>query len=474
MTAVAQGEGLKKALTTRDIFAAGVGLVVAASTLVSDFQGWFTAGRGFAIGLIAMFVVNLLLGLSAAELSTTYPKAGALYDYGAAATPGGHAAKAVVGIFLGLLFYVMFMFAGAGETLAGGSGMVGLFDGGSVTMWVIVLTVLAVIPNLFGIEVLAKLELGLIVAMLAIRWFFGLAGFGGFSDLGGWSWDNIPSTPADFSGFSGLMLIAGAWAFWSFVGIEFVAPLAEETQDPARNIPRGIVWGLIAILATSMFMGLGVSGVNSDWLSVVSDDAPQLEVGEAMFGGTGRVLMALAATLASFASLTVVYASMPRILYGMSRNGHFLGPLSRSFGSVHARYRTPWVATIFTAVLYTFVTIYFGIERDGGAGVGDLIFTAAYVWMLLYVTYHVLVIVSRYVNPDVDRPFQLPLVVPAAGFLLTVYVWYQAFTDGGHSFYGPRALWMIGGSLVVAVLSYVMHGSSGQADHLEEEVHQTV
>ncbi len=474
MTAVVEGEGLKKALGTKDIFAAGVGLVVAASTLVSDFQGWFTAGRGFAVGLLAMFVVNLLLGLSAAELSTTYPKAGALYDYGAAATPGGHAAKTVVGIFLGLLFYVMFMFAGAGETLAGASGMVGLFDGGSVTMWVLILTVFAVIPNLFGIEVLAKLELGLIIVMLAIRWFFGLAGFLGFSDLGGWSWGNIPSTPAEFSGLSGLMAIAGAWAFWSFVGIEFVAPLAEETRDPARNIPRGIVWGLIAILATSMFMGLGVSGINSEWAGIVSEDAPQLEVGEAMFGGSGRFLMALAATVASFASLTVVYASMPRILYGMSRNGHFLGPLSKPFGSVHARYRTPWVAILFTAVLYTFVTIYWGIVADGGAGVGDLIFTAAYVWMLLYITYHVLVAGSRYVNPDVNRPFKLPLVVPVIGFLLTVYVWYQTFTGGGHDFYGPRALWMILGSAVVAVISYAMRGSSGQADHLEEELHQTV
>ncbi len=464
-------QSLVKALGTKEVFAAGVGLVVAASTLVSDFQGWFTAGRGFALGLIAMFVVNLLLGLSAAELAVTYPKAGALYDYGAAATPGGHAAKTMVGIFFGILFYVMFGFAGAGETLAGASGMVGLFDGGSVTMWVIVLTILAVVPNLMGIEVLAKLELWLLVGMLGLRYFFGLSGYFGFSDLGSWSFSNIPSTPADFAGFAGLMTIAGAWAFWSFVGIEFVAPLAEETKDPVRNIPRGIVYGLLVILATSLFMGLGVTGLDHDWSSV-SADAPQLDVGIAMFGSTGRVLMALAATLAAFASMTVVYASMPRILFGISRNGHFLGPLSKPFGHVHPKYRTPWVSILFTAVLYVVVTIYFGIVKDGGAGVGDLIFTAAYVWMLLYVSYHALVIMSRFVTKDVERPFKLPLWVPAIGFVGTLYVWWAAF-EGAHSFFGPRALWMIGGSVAVAVLSYVMKGTSGVADHLEEEIHQS-
>ncbi len=475
MADTASDQSLVKALGTKEVFAAGVGLVVAASTLVSDFQGWFTAGRGFALGLVAMFIVNMLLGLSAAELAVTYPKAGALYDYAAAATPGGHAGKSIIGIFFGLLFYVMFGFAGAGETLAGASGMVGLFDAGSVTMWVIILTVLAVVPNLFGIEVLAKLELWLLLGMLGIRYFFGLAGYLGFSDLGSWSYANVPSTPADFAGFAGLMTIAGAWAFWSFVGIEFVAPLAEETKDPTRSIPRGIVYGLIVILITSLFMGFGVSGLAGDW-GTVSADAPELDVGIRMFGDAGRVLMALAATLAAFASMTVVYASMPRILFGISRNGHFLGPLSRPFGHVHPKYRTPWVSILFTAAAYVIVTIYFGIVKDGGAGVVDLIFTAAYVWMLLYVSYHAIVIMGRFVTTDVERPFKLPLWVPAVGFVATLYVWWTAFGGGteesAHGFFGPRAGWMIGGSAAAAVISYALRGTSGVVDHLEEEIHQ--
>jgi len=457
---------LVRVLETRDIFAAGVGLVVAASTLVSDFQGWFLGGRTFALALIGAAVLNMLLGLSAAELATTYPKAGALYDYGAASTPGGHAAKTIVGLFLGFTFYVMFAFAGGGETTAGAAGAVGLFEGGSLEVWIIVLTVLALIPNLLGIEALAKVELWVLVGMLGIRWFFGLAGFLGFSDAGGWSFSNVASATPDFVGYAGLLALVGGFGFWSFVGIEFVAPLAEETRHPARSIPRGIVYGIIAILATSLFMGFGVSGLNVDWLGLVSEDAPQLDVGIAMFGDTGRVLMAIASVLATFASMTVVYAAMPRILYGMSRNGHFFGPLSKTFGHVHPRYRTPWVAIIFTAVVYTAVAISYG-------AVVEQIFTAAYVWILLYAAYHVLVIVSRYVNPDVVRPFQLPLAVPAVGFLLTIYVWWEAFkADDGHSFFGGRAVWIILIAAAAALVSYALRGSSGVEDHLEEEVHQ--
>ena len=467
-----QEKGLVKALGTRDIFMAGVGLVVAASTLVSDFNGWFAGGRGFAVALAAMFVANLFLGLSTSELATTYPKAGALYDYGAAATPGGKTAKTIVGVFLGFLFYSMFAFAGGGETTAGAAGAQGLFEGGSLSLWIIILTVLAVIPNLLGISVLAKVELWVVMAMLGIRYFFGLAGFAGFSDRGGWSLSNIPAGEVTFTA---IIALGGAFAFWSFVGIEFVAPLAEETRDPTRSIPRGIIWGLVAILITSLFMGFGVLGVlDPDFGANVSPDAPQLDIGTAMFGNFGRVLFAIGTVLATFSSMTVIYASMPRILYGISRNGHFFGPLSKLFGSVHPRFRTPWVATFVTAVLYVWVAISYG-------AVVEQIFTAAYVWILLYAIYHVLVVASRYVNPGVDRPFKLPLIVPILGFLFTIYLWWAAFKDPidesgltGHGFFGPRGLWIIGGSLVAAVISYALRGTSGVADRLDEEVRQTV
>lgn len=448
--------GLVQVLSTKDIFAAGVGLVVAASTLVSDFQGWFLGGWTFALALVGSAILNLLLGMSAAELAVTYPRAGALYDYGVETTPGSKATKTIVGIFLAMLFYIMFAFAGGGETTAGAAGAVGLFDAGSINLWIIILTIMAVLPNLFGIDVLAKVEMWVLFGMLGIRWFFGLAGFGGFSDAGSFSFDNIPSAAEGVT----LVALTGGFAFWSFVGIEFVAPLAEETKDVARAMPRGIAYGIGAILATSLFMGLGVSGLDVDWLSIASEDAPELSVGSVMFGEGGKTLMALAAVLATFASMTIVYAAMPRIIYGMARNGHFLGPLSKQFAQIHPRFRTPWLAILVTAVLYGGTALWQG-------GVIEQIFTAAYVWILLYVVYHVLVIVGRFVNPDQDRPFKLPLAAPIVGVVFTLYVWFEGFA-GSHGFFGKRALWIVAGAAAVAVASWALRDMSGMTEDATE------
>jgi len=464
--------GLVKALGTRDIVTAGVGLVVAATTLVSDFNGWFSIGSAFWWALTLAFLINLFLGLSVAELATTYPKAGAIYDYGAAAVPGTGALATITGIFLAFAFYAMFAFAGPGETVAGSYGFQGLFNAsGSIWPWIIALTILAVIPNLLGIEVLAKVELILIIGMLGIRWVFGLAGFLGLGNTGPWSlanWD-IGISMWDWS-----TVLAGglALAFWSFVGIEFVAPLAEETKNPTRSMPRGIVIGLLIILFTSLLMGFGVGGSMpvSEWAKVAfgdvgcGGDCAQLAVGQTMFGGGGKWFMALATFLATFASMTVVYAAMPRVIYGVARNGHFFGPLSKVIGSVHPRFRTPWVAILVTAVLYTAAAIAF-------QNVIELIFSAAYAWLVLYVIYHVMVITSRFWNPDVDRPFKLPLVVPVLGVVGTIVAIYYAFA-GAHGIFGVRAIWIFVGSLVAAVIPYALRGTSGMAEHLAEEIEQ--
>jgi amino acid transporter len=93
--------------------------------------------------------------------------------------------------------------------------------------------------------------------------------------------------------------------------------------------------------------------------------------------------------------------------------------------------------------------------------------------------YSLLVVVSRYVNPHVERPFKLPIAVPVVGFLVTAYMLWAAFKDPieeggptGHSFFGGRAVWMILAALVVAAIGIALEKTSGVTSHLEQEVHQ--
>jgi amino acid transporter len=446
--------GLEKTLGTWSVFVAGVGLVVAASTLVSDFVGYFTVGLAFLVALLIAFVINLLLGLSCAELSTTYPRAGALYEYGSRAIPwrGG---SVVVGLFLAFAFYAMFGIVGALEVAAGSFGLQAFFNAaGSLTPWIIAMVVLATLPNLVHVRTMALIEAVVLVGMLLIRWFFGLAGWAGFSDTGPWEASAWTSDIGifDWSAIAGAM----ALAYWSFVGIEFVAPLAEETRNPRRNLPVGIVLGLLAILATSVFMGTGVGGTRplGEWTASAlgpegcEGSCPQLVVGEAMFGGWGRGLMALATAAATYTSMVIVLAAMPRILYGVARDGYFFGPLSRAFAYLHPRFRTPWVAIFVTAAVYGIVAIFFN-------DVVALIYAGSYAWVIIYIVWHLLVIVSRFTNPNVERPFRLPLAVPIIGAIGTAFALYYAF-QGAHGTYGLPSLYIFGGALLAALVSYAL------------------
>ena len=452
----APSAGLQRSLGTWQVFVAGAALVVAASTLVSDFSGFFALGGTFVVALLLGFLVNFLLALSAADLSTAHPRAGALYHYAREIFRGRRGE--LLGAFLGLSFFGMFAFAASGETAAGAFGLSAL-TGLDLPLWVFVLALggLAVLPNLFGIKTTAWVSAGLLLLMLGIRWFFGLAGFLGFSHTGSWQADNLRSEVGILDWFSegGILRAGFAVAFWSFVGIEFACSLAGEVKEPRKAMPRGLILGLAAILATSLVMGLGVTGTQSlsAWNAASAGaigahgEAPQLAVGHAMFGQTGYLLMALASVAATLGSLTVAYAAMPRILFSLARDGHFFGKAGRPLATLHPRFRTPVAATLTTFVLFQIPALF-------SNSVIDWIYSAAYAWILLYLVFHILAIANRILCPTAEKAFQGNWLTGAAvaGIVLTVLGLYFAF-EGAHLLYGGRAAVILLGALGITLLS---------------------
>jgi amino acid transporter len=106
------------------------------------------------------------------------------------------------------------------------------------------------------------------------------------------------------------------------------------------------------------------------------------------------------------------------------------------------------VAIFVTAAVYCVVAIFFN-------DVVALIFAGSYAWVIIYIVWHLLVIVSRFTNPDVDRPFQLPLAVPIIGAIGTAFALYYAF-QGAHGTYGLLSLYLFGGALLAASVSYAL------------------
>ncbi len=446
-----------KSLGTRDVMVAGVALVVAASTLVSDFNGYFSLGISFVIAVLIGFLINLLLGLSAAELSTAYPKAGALYNY-AREIFQGNTGK-FLGVFLGLSFYGMIALTMAGEAAAGAFGlqaMIGLEI--PLQFYILCLSILAIIPNILGIRTTAWVSLGLLLLMLGIRWFFGLAGFLSWGNTELWSWANLQTHGEGnfWTGSQGILTTGLALAFWSFVGIEFACSLAEEVKNPSRSMSRGLVMGLVLVLLTSLVMGIGVSGALplAEWQAALKSEighqgeSPQLVVGYQMFGLVGYYLMALASVAATLGTLTVTYAAMPRLLFSIAQDQLLFGKLSKPVAKLHPKYQSPVVAIVVTFVLYMIPALY-------NSQVIDWIFSAAYVWILLYIVFHTLVIFQRKLYPMAPKAFAGNWVtaMAVAGILITTIGLYYAFA-GTHAYYGSRALILLGTTLLVSGLSY--------------------
>lgn len=446
-----KSSGLKKSIGTWEAVVASVALVVAASTLVSDFTGYFTFGIGFAAAVLIGFGINLLLGLSAANLGTAYPRAGALYDY-AQQIFAGNTGKAL-GIFFGLIIFSMCTFAVSGESVAGAVSLQAILDSEmNIRYYVLALSLLALIPNLFGIKSTAWFSAALLILMLGIRWVFGISGFLGISQTGQWTWEHL-TTGVDFSnwlGNGGIITTGLALAIWGFLGIEAANSLAEEMHNPRKSLPRGIVLGLLLILLTSLVMGVGVTGTAplETWQAAMNSrmggfgESPQMAVGELMFGNAGRIWMGIASVSATLGSLVVLFAVMSRIIYSIARDGRFFGPMSRPIGNIHPRTGTPVNATLLTFVVNLLPAFY-------SSEVIEWVFTAAYLWIILFIVFHGLVIAHHLLHPSKAMAFggKLSTVLAAAGILFTLAGLYIAFA-GSHLHFGWRVL------LVMAIAGF--------------------
>lgn len=445
-----------RAVGTWQVFAAGAALVVSATTLVTDVTGFTRLGWGFAFALGLAFCVILPLALSAADLASAYPRGGAIFHY-AKMIVGGRAGQ-FVGTLLGLCFLGMFLFGASGETMAAARSLQVLGPAGiPVEVWAVVLAGVALVPALLGLRTAAWITAGLVLTMFAIRFGVGAAGFLGWAQTGPWSAANLmPAGGFQWQGTNGIVGFGLAFAFWTFVGIEGVCALAEETRRPAHAIPRGMLWALVAVLLLTTFMGIGATGTLplAEWPARLATPAAgggesaHLAFGEAMFGPAGGAAMAVATIAAALAGLSVAFASVPRILHGIARDGLLLGPVSAPFAKLHARSRVPVAATLLTFGLFLVVLL-------AHRAVVDCLYAAAYLWILRYAVVHLLALTRRVRWPGEAGAFRGRWFYASAGFgLLAMLATFHLGFAGRHAEYGPRALVVIGAAFTLTVLSF--------------------
>lgn len=381
---------LQKKLGFWSAMAVGVGLVVASTTLVSLGQGMGIAGGGFVIAMVVAWLLQHFSAQTYAELSCMMPSAGGINSYTRIALG---ALPALVATISGLI--IPNLLAAPSELAVAGSIISDTFTPGiNSIFWGMFLLIGMIVLNLAGVDVFAKFQIIFTVTMIVTMSALGIIGLFEF----GLTPPSLPEMAFNPLGWDVLGLTA--LAIWLYIGIEFVAPMAEETINPNKNIPRAMIAGLVIIFIVNLLYGFAsIKYVSTEQLA--SSNAPHILVARAILGNNGALLIAIVSICASLSTLNTVIGVVPRILYGMGINRE----LPRFFGVLHRSFKTPAYGILFIGGMI-------GVFYLGGIAQASnlviFILAACASWLISYIIAHIDLIVLRLRYPNAERPYRSP------------------------------------------------------------------
>jgi APA family basic amino acid/polyamine antiporter len=200
------------------------------------------------------------------------------------------------------------------------------------------------------------------------------------------------------------MLAGAATIFFAYIGFDAVSTHAEESRNPRRDVPIGIVVSLI--LCTVLYIAVATVLTGMVPYDKINIDAPVSDAFKQVGLPWAQFLISLGALVGITSVLLVLMLSQPRVMLAMARDG--LVP-SSFFGAVHERFRTPWKSTILTGVFVGSMGALVPLRI-----LAELVNIGT---LLAFVIVCAAVLIMRRTHPQADRPFRCPLVplVPILG-----------------------------------------------------------
>jgi ethanolamine permease len=405
--------GLKRYAGLWSLWALGVGAVIS-----GDFFGWNfgMATGGFGGLLVATIVVTAMyLGLcfSIAEMTAALPHAGGAYSFARSSMgPWG-------GFITGMAENMEYVLTPAVIVVGIGSYMGAIFGTPSWAepLWWLLFYGVFVGLNIWGVEISFKFTVVITLISLAILavFFFGAIPLFKTSLL-----FNLPLKEGQSTflpgGFVGI-LACMPFAVWFFLGIEQLPLAAEESNQPSRDLPKGIILGIATLIVFAFGVLFLNTGIGGGVATMCSSQVTIFDGFTAIFGaGVGSKALALIAVAGLVASFHAIMYGYGRQVFSLSRAGYFPSWLSFT----HKKFKTPHVALIAGAVLGYVVAL--GIKFMGGDNpVGAVllnmaVFGAVISYCLQMLSY--LLLKTRHKN--IERPYKSPLGIAGAIFALVV------------------------------------------------------
>ncbi|MBX7145717.1 MAG: amino acid permease [Alphaproteobacteria bacterium] len=418
------------------LWALGVGAVIS-----GHFSGWnlgLAAGGfgGFFIAAIIIAIMYLGLSYSLAEMSPALPHTGGAYSFARASMgPWG-------GFITGLAENIEYVLTPAVIVFFIGSYLGTIFgtDPSFQPLWWLAGYIVFVTLNVIGVELSFRISVIvtlLALTVLAVFWISAIPHF----DFTKWAL-NIGVNPEG----QAIQLAEGGGSFlpfgvkgifaslplavWLFLAIEQLPLAAEESHDPQKDMPKGLLLG-IATLIFSAFMTLflnssiGVTsadGQSSGAFYLGTSGEPLLDGFRAIYGTqtSAASILALCAVIGLIASFHTIIFAFGRQIYSLSRAGYF----PRSLSITHGKRKTPHLALItgaavgFLVMIVIWLTV--GEEHRNTFIGGILLNMAVFGAMISYIMQGVSFILLRKKMPHIKRPYVSPFGV--TGAVLTIII----------------------------------------------------
>ncbi|MDM5301038.1 branched-chain amino acid transporter BcaP [Bacillus subtilis] len=417
LLAATRGEkSLKRELGAFDLTLLGIGAIIGTGIFVLTGTGAVTAGPGLTISFVVAALACLFAALSYAEFASSVPVSGSVYTF-TYATLGELLAfiigwdlileymLAVSAVSVGWSGYFQSFLSGLGIHLpvaltAAPGAVEGTFTIFNLPAFVIVMAITFLLY--LGIKESKRVNnIMVILKVLVVLLFIAVAAV--YVKPHNWQ----PFMPMGFGG----VFSAAALVFFAFIGFDAVSSAAEETKNPAKDLPKGIIFSLLVCTILYVTVSAIMTGV-IPFAQFAGVDHPVSLVLQSAGQNWVAGIIDIGAVLGMTTVMLVMLYGQTRVMFAMSRDGLVPGSLSK----VHPKHKTPYVATWFfgtmSALLGSLVPL---DELAKLVNIGTL---------SAFVLISVAVIVLRKKQPDLPRAFTCPgvPVIPGLAILFCLFL----------------------------------------------------
>ncbi len=431
---------LKRTLGPWNLVFLGIGCIIGAGIFVrTGNAAALHAGPAVLISFLVAGIVCGLAGLCYAELSSTLPVSGSAYTY-SYTTVGEFAAWIMGGLLLleyglaasvvavGWSGYVVSLLRDYGMAIppeltgpyghalmregvavlgADGNPVTTLFNLPAFLVCVALagLLIIGVSESAKVNNVIVAIKASVIIAFIIICGWYVIQHFDTLKS----NWDPfIPAATGKDGEFGwGGIFRASSIVFFAYIGFEAVSTAGQESKNPKRDMPFGIIGSLVICTVLYILVSIVMTLiVNYKMLNVPDPVAVAVDALGPAWGWFAKIVK-LGAIIGLTSVILVLMYGQTRIFYTMARDGL----LPKVFATVHPKFHTPWINTILVGLITAVAAAFFDINTLGDmTSVGTLaafgIVCMAVIWL-------------RRTHPEIPRGFRVPLypVIPALGII---------------------------------------------------------